>query len=262
MRIRNFYTCFKNSGISDVLGVDGAWVDKELLYKYLDHEEFFECDLEKEINLKKSYDLVVSLEVAEHIPKESADIFVKSLINAGNLILFSAAIPNQGGQNHINEQWLTYWEEKFTHHNYVIHDVIRPIFWDNSEVFWWYKQNMVLVTPKDYELKLSKESVPMRNIVHHELFQQTSKNLEKSIKSREKINKGKEKPIFYIKLLLYSIFGYDFFKKISVFSKKYINFSAIFRNLNVAKHSLSYRKTLSFQKNLWLGIVKHLGLTF
>jgi len=59
------------------------------------------------------------------------------LIKAGNVILFSAAIPNQGGQNHINEQWLTYWEEKFSKYNYIIHDIIRPLFWDDPELFWW-----------------------------------------------------------------------------------------------------------------------------
>jgi len=28
-------------------------------------------------------------------------------------VLFSAAIPNQGGTGHINEQWQEYWAEKF-----------------------------------------------------------------------------------------------------------------------------------------------------
>ena len=79
--------------------------------------------------------MVLCLEGAEHIKKDTADIFVQNLVNSGNLILFSAAIPNQGGQNHFNEQWFTYWEEKFIVHNYILHDIIRPFFWDNSELF-------------------------------------------------------------------------------------------------------------------------------
>ena len=55
------------------------------------------------------FDLVVSLEVAEHLPKECADIFVDSLVRLGPIILFSAAIPQAGGTCHINEQWPEYW---------------------------------------------------------------------------------------------------------------------------------------------------------
>ena len=68
---------------------------------------------------------------------EKSKIISNHNIKAGNVILFSAAIPNQGGQNHINEQWLTYWEEKFSKYNYIIHDIIRPLFWDDPELFWW-----------------------------------------------------------------------------------------------------------------------------
>jgi 2-polyprenyl-3-methyl-5-hydroxy-6-metoxy-1,4-benzoquinol methylase len=119
---------FKQSGVTEVLGVDGPWADKSLLFKNITESEFHECNLEKEVQLSKKYDLVVSLEVAEHVSNASAELFVKNLINAGSLILFSAAIPNQGGQNHINEQWLSYWEAIFEKQNYVLHDVMRPIF--------------------------------------------------------------------------------------------------------------------------------------
>ncbi len=109
-----FLNVFKQFGVNDVLGIDGAWVNKDLLFEYINPEEFLEYNLEEEIRLDRKYDLVVSLEVAEHLKKDSADIFVQNLVNSGNLILFSAAIPNQGGQNHLNEQWLTYWEKNLS----------------------------------------------------------------------------------------------------------------------------------------------------
>jgi SAM-dependent methyltransferase len=165
-----FLYCFKKEGVKEVLGIDGAWVNKNALSKYLDEGEFLEKDLEKPFTLNKKFDLAVSLEVAEHLSPESADIFVKNLVNAGKLILFSAAIPLQGGQNHINEQWLTYWEEKFGKHNYIIHDVMRPIFWNNPKIFWWYRQNMVLVAPKEFRLNSNLTYNPLRNVVHYELF--------------------------------------------------------------------------------------------
>ena len=167
-----FLCAFKKNGVVDVLGLDGAWVNKALLYKYINPDEFVETNLEKEIKFNKKYDLVVSLEVAEHLSADSADIFVKNLVNSGNTILFSAAVPNQGGQNHINEQWLTYWEEKFLKYGFIIYDVIRPIFWNYSEIFPWYKQNMVLLAPKGLKFNLDVISVPdsMRNIIHYDLF--------------------------------------------------------------------------------------------
>jgi len=209
-----FLHVFKRLGIKDVLGIDGPWVDKKLLYNYIKQEEFLECNLENKIILDKKYDLVLSLEVAEHLTEESASLFVENLVNAGNVILFSAAIPHQGGQNHINEQWLTYWEEKFLEYNYVIHDIIRPIFWDNPEIFWWYKQNIVVAAHKDYELKFVKEIVPMRNIVHYELYLLKSKELYECNSRLTKIMTGKVNPINYFKWFLYSVLGYNLVKKI------------------------------------------------
>lgn len=210
-----FLNVFKRLGVSEVLGIDGYWVNKDLLFKYIEPKEFLEWDLEKNIKLDKKYDLVLSLEVAEHLSKDSADIFVQNLVNSGTVILFSAAIPNQGGQNHINEQWLTYWEEKFAKHNYVVHDIIRPIFWDNPEVFWWYRQNMILVTPENFKIGATEKVVPMRNIVHHELFQLKHEHLQLKVNEIEEISTGKRKPTFYIKGLIYSLFGYNFTRKLA-----------------------------------------------
>jgi SAM-dependent methyltransferase len=208
-----FLHVFKRLGINDILGIDGAWVNRRLLFQYISPEEFQEWNLEKEIKLSKKYDLVLSLEVAEHLSEESSDIFVKSLTNAGNLILFSAAIPYQGGQNHINEQWMTYWEDKFSKNNFKIYDIIRPIFWDNPEVFWWYKQNMVLVAPKDLNLNFRNVAIPVKNLVHYELYTIKAKRLDNIIK-------GKDKPRRYFKWFLYSVFGYQNFREIKHMLKR------------------------------------------
>lgn len=173
--VGTFLKVFKNYNITDVLGIDGPWVNKDLLYKYITEDEFMECNLEDEIILDKKYDLAISLEVAEHLSEKAAKQFVKTLIDAGNVVLFSAAIPLQGGQNHINEQWLSYWEALFLEYDYFLHDVIRPILWDNPKVFCWYKQNTVLFGPKNIDFKTQVEYCPIRNIIHPELFTIKSK---------------------------------------------------------------------------------------
>jgi SAM-dependent methyltransferase len=200
--IGTFLYCFKEYGVKDVLGVDGNWVDKNLLGKYLTEDEFIEVNLEKKFTLEKKFDLVISLEVAEHISEKSADIFVQNLVASGEIILFSAGIPLQGGQNHVNEQWLTYWEDKFSRHNYVIHDILRPIFWDNTKISTWYKQNMVLVAPEKFCFKKEVINTPIRNIVHYNLF------LSRSEKYIKFLN-GEFSPWVYIKCLLKSLVGWS-----------------------------------------------------
>jgi glycosyltransferase involved in cell wall biosynthesis/SAM-dependent methyltransferase len=60
------------------------------------------------------FDVVLSLEVGEHIPAESADDYVNFIDNTGaGLIYFSAARPGQGGIGHINCQPKSYWVDKF-----------------------------------------------------------------------------------------------------------------------------------------------------
>lgn len=126
--------------INDILGLDGAYLDKSKLA--IESAFFKEIDLKKPFDLKREYDLVISLEVAEHLPEHAAVGFVESLCKHGDTIIFSAAIPAQGGQNHINEQWPDYWESLFLSNGFVQSDVLRPLIWNNSAIEVWYRQNI------------------------------------------------------------------------------------------------------------------------
>jgi SAM-dependent methyltransferase len=188
---------FKNNGVSEILGLDGRWCNKSLLFKNIDEKEFKIVDLEKPIHLDKTYDLVISLEVAEHLSKDAADIFVQSLVNAGKVILFSAALPGQGGFNHINEQWTFYWEDKFRKHGYFFYDIIREKIWNNSNIdSWWYKQNMFIVAHESMGFK--SVSNKLSPVIHPDLF------LSK-INYIKNIEQGKRGISYYFPLLLKSI---------------------------------------------------------
>jgi SAM-dependent methyltransferase len=137
----------RECGIDDVTGVDGEYVHNQLLM--IPPESFVSADLTQPIDLSRTFDLVLSLEVAEHLPAAAARTFVETLTRHGVVILFSAAIPSQGGVHHTNEQWAQYWSSLFGDCGFVCVDCLRDVFWDTKTVEWWYRQNMFLYVAKD-----------------------------------------------------------------------------------------------------------------
>lgn len=174
-----FLYCFKEQGVSRVTGMDGDWVDRSLLRKYLDDNEFIATNLQNgNLAPQEKYDLAMSLEVAEHLSPDSADRFVANITSLSDNIVFSAAIPGQGGQDHINEQWPSYWIKKFEQHGYTCSDILRPRFWNNPNILWWYKQNM-LVFSKDPSFKVANPgSSRIVDIVHPELLKANAETLQ------------------------------------------------------------------------------------
>ena len=132
----------REHGVDDVVGVDGPWVHPAQLL--IPEERFRNHDLQQPLDLGRRFDLAISLEVAEHVPEELADAFVASLTRHSDAVMFSAAIPFQGGTGHVNEQWPAYWAEKFAARGYLAVDCLRPRIWDDARVVWWYAQNTIL----------------------------------------------------------------------------------------------------------------------
>jgi len=58
-------------------------------------------------------DLVLCLDVAEHLPNEASYTLADNLTAFSDLVLFSAAPPWQDGIGHINEQPHGYWKRRF-----------------------------------------------------------------------------------------------------------------------------------------------------
>src|SRR5690606_7975348 len=105
---------------------------------------FRRAPLDQPLDVKRRFDLAISLEVAEHLPAERAAGFVVELVALAPVVLFSAAIPGQGGVNHINEQWPAYWASLFDRMGFAPIDIFRQAIWNDNRVAWWYKQNLVL----------------------------------------------------------------------------------------------------------------------
>jgi len=146
--VGTWLSVFTELGVPRTLGVDGAYVNQDQLL--IDRKAFRSHDLSTPLRLDEAFDLAVSLEVAEHIVAASANTFVESLVRAAPLVMFSAAIPHQGGGggDHVNEQWPEYWVERFAAFGYVAYDCIRHLVWDDPAVAYYYAQNTFIFVDK------------------------------------------------------------------------------------------------------------------
>ncbi|MCU0446114.1 MAG: class I SAM-dependent methyltransferase [Microscillaceae bacterium] len=158
---------FQDYGIEDVTGIDGEYAKPNLL---INQEKFMAWDLGQPLQLNRQFDLVVSLEVAEHLPESVADTFVHNLIKHGTIILFSAAIPGQGGSGHINEQWASYWHKKFKEYDYEFYDLIRPLVWNNENIGIWYRQNIFIVAHSSTYIAQEHKPAKILDLVHPQLL--------------------------------------------------------------------------------------------
>ena len=129
-----------HNGNPNYWGLDHGVKKQDLLIPlnhYIDH------DLTKPFHHIGKYDLCLCLEVAEHLPEEYAAQLVETLCRLSNRVLFSAAIPNQGGNGHLNEQWQSYWADLFFQNGWGPAE-IQPAVRYCDEVELWYRQNIVL----------------------------------------------------------------------------------------------------------------------
>lgn len=133
---------FAEAGVPDIVGVDGPSVDRSRLS--IPADRFHAHDLTQPLDLGRTFDLAVCVEVAEHLPERSAARFVGDLTRLAPVVLFSAAVPGQGGTHHVNEQWPEYWAGLFLGKGYVAIDGIRPRIWNDPDVEFYYAQNLLL----------------------------------------------------------------------------------------------------------------------
>lgn len=127
----------------EVLGIDDA--AKPPAGSALTAETWMQHDLTKPLPFTVGrYDVAVCLEVGEHLPARYADQLVDDLTRIAPTVIWSAAIPGQGGHHHVNEQWPEYWTSRFQTRGMAYSPVPRAWIWDDPRVEPWYKQNLII----------------------------------------------------------------------------------------------------------------------
>lgn len=155
---------FREAGAHSIIGVDQFGPDDWSRGIGLHLRK----DLTQPIDLQKRAELVVCVEVAEHLPEPAADTLVRTLVAHGDRILFSAAPPGQGGSDHINEQPIEYWQRKFAAHGYEFQDLFRHRIF--SQVSPWYRQNLFLVGKPERLIRVPNTKVTMAR--YHDCFKE------------------------------------------------------------------------------------------
>jgi SAM-dependent methyltransferase len=133
---------FKECGVAFIRGLDGDYVGPDTLLIPL--SSFTAPELEHLSDLQGSYDVAIFLEVLEHLSPRSGANVVNALTAAAPIVVFSAAIPGQGGTGHINEHWPEYWRELFARRGFRLFDPIRPLVREDYRIKFWYRQNIVM----------------------------------------------------------------------------------------------------------------------
>lgn len=138
---------FREEGVEDILGLDYSECSTHLLQ--VDEGVIRHVDLCAPFALERAFDVAISLEVAEHLPEGSAATFVRSLSQLAPVVVFSAAIPGQGGIGHLNEQWPSFWVRYFAENGYAVVDCLRDQIWRDERIEWWYRQNLLVFVRND-----------------------------------------------------------------------------------------------------------------
>lgn len=153
------------AGVRDVLAVDGDYVNRAQLA--VPQDCFMAADLTAPVVTDRRFDLAQSLEVGEHLPKAASKTLVESLTRASDRVLFSAAVVGQGGEFHVNEQPLSFWQELFAEHGYHAYDCLRPHLKADRSVEPWYRYNAIL-----YVNDAGRKGLP-RDVLEHAVAQGT-----------------------------------------------------------------------------------------
>ena len=150
----------------EAYGIDGADIPEgELL---VSRSKFQVVDLRTEWRLPQRYDLIICMEVAEHLEEQYAESLVRTICLHSDRAVFSAACPGQEGQNHVNCQWPQYWQAKFNKCGYSCCDEVRWKMWPCETIEPYYRQNCFIAF-KDFEKAGSENRI--LSVIHPEMLE-------------------------------------------------------------------------------------------
>jgi hypothetical protein len=141
-------------------------------FKNFTNISFNKIDLNNEAEVMqflkdKTYDVAICSEVAEHLDPESSAHLIKQLTSCAPVVIFSAAVPNQGGHGHINCQARGFWHDLFIANNFQVADTMRKELRDTDDLAIWYKLNLVDYVTNNLAININDT---IKNLVESESY--------------------------------------------------------------------------------------------
>lgn len=174
-RSGEWLSVFGELGVSDLLGVDGAAKDQA--------------------DLGRRFDLALCLDLADHADIASAQILVERLTHLAPVVLFSTAIPFQGGGEHPTAQWQSYWTGLFQAHGYNPSFALRQAVWENEDVDLSYRQSLICFCERNHPeilerlTQLDRSSQTPVDVVHPDLHLRISGDKARWQRSSERLER-------------------------------------------------------------------------
>lgn len=139
-----WYTWFLRHCGYDVNGYDGN-PNVETISAMMFSDGFYcqQADLTEEWETEEPFDMVLCLEVGEHIPEEYENILISNIVrNARSYVLLSWAIPGQKGDGHVNCHTNQYVINKMRAHGFVLNAPVSNYLRANASL-WWFHETLM-----------------------------------------------------------------------------------------------------------------------
>ena len=153
-------------GVNKFIGIDGNEIEEKFLLVSRKYIKIDNLETHENINNEK-YDLAMSIEVAEHLHNSCSVNFIETLTSYSDVILFSAAIPYQAGEHHINCNPPQFWVDIFKKYGYDCYDFRNDLMNMWEKINPCYSQNILLFAKEKYRNTFSKFNLTEKPIFYY-----------------------------------------------------------------------------------------------
>lgn len=143
-----FIKAFEDKGVTDYHLFDHPSLNLDMLLIER-KDRFVPVDLDRIAPTPIKVDVAICTEVLEHLAPTRSEEIVRFLAESAEIIVFSAAVPRQGGLGHINEQWHNHWHTVFSKYGFTYFDGFKPFLISDERVHYWLIQNLFIYVRKD-----------------------------------------------------------------------------------------------------------------